>query len=77
MCVVCFQKSKIEIEIGMLNENRNINIDIIKGIGIILMVGGIAECLSRILFICFTWLFSLWHLGTALMSPILRLCRMF
>ena len=34
-------------------KNRNINIDIIKGIGIILMVGGIAECLSRVLFICF------------------------
>ena len=58
-------------------KNRNIKIDIIKGIGIILMVGGHCGMPFPILFICFTWLFFSWHLGTALMRPILRPCRMF
>lgn len=58
-------------------KNRNINIDLIKGIGIILMVGG--HC--GMPFTHFIYLFHMaiffMHLGTALMRPILRLCRMF
>ena len=57
-------------------KNRNISIDIIKGIGIILMVGG--HC--GMPFTHFIYLFhmaSSWHLGTASMHPIPRPCRMF
>lgn len=60
-----------------MNKERNISIDIIKGIGIILMVGG--HCgmpFTHFIYLFHMAIFS-WHLGTALMRPILRPCRMF